>query len=123
MKIVVLLANGFEEGEALFLTDVLRRANFDVELVSTTGDLMVKGSHHIRVQADTLLDDHILESDALLLPGGQPGSDHLRDHPKVIEYVKAFNEQKKVNWCDLCGAYCSTPSRYYKPAFYHQLSR
>ena len=67
MKIVVLLANGFEEGEALFLTDVLRRANFDVELVSTTGDLMVEGSHHIRVQADTLLDDHILESDAFLV--------------------------------------------------------
>lgn len=43
MKIVVLLANGFEEGEALFLTDVLRRAYFDVELVSTIGDLMVEG--------------------------------------------------------------------------------
>ena len=60
MKIVVLLANGFEEGEALFLTDVLRRAYFDVELVSTIGDLMVEGSHHIRVQADTLLYYHIL---------------------------------------------------------------
>ena len=117
MKIVVLLANGFEEGEALFLTDVLRRANFDVELVSTTGDLMVKGSHHIRVQADTLLDDHILESDALLLPGGQPGSDHLRDHPKVIEYVKAFNEQKK-----LIGAICAAPIVLHRAGFINQRS-
>ena len=55
-KIAVLLADGFEEGEALLTVDVLRRAGFTCDTVSV-GEEVVCGSHGIRVLADRLLEE------------------------------------------------------------------
>lgn len=104
MKIAVLLATGFEEGEALFIVDVLRRAGFDGQCVSTTNDKMVTGAHGIRVEADCLLTKGMEEYDMIILPGGLPGATNLRDNEDVIALVQYFNIQNKY-----IGAICAAP--------------
>lgn len=95
MKIAIFLATGFEEGEALFLADILKRASFDVKLVSITSSDLISGSHDITVKTDMFLDDSIKDFDMIILPGGLPGATNLRDSNKVIEMVKYFNENNK----------------------------
>ncbi|MBQ6173458.1 MAG: DJ-1/PfpI family protein [Clostridia bacterium] len=106
-KIAVLLANGFEEGEALFVIDVMRRAGFVCDGVSVDGEGgVVRGSHGIRAFADVELKDAEQSSyDAVVLPGGLPGADTLRDCETVVGWVKAFaaDETKKV------AAICAAP--------------
>ena len=65
MKIAVLLACGFEEAEALFTTDIFRRANIKTDLVSINAEKTVVGSHNIKVVADCLLDDKIYDYDVI----------------------------------------------------------
>ena len=103
-KIAVLLANGYEEGEALFVVDILRRAGFVCDIVSITEQLQVTGSHNITAFADKVLDDSIKEYNMLVLPGGMPGSTNLRDDSKVIEMVQYFNQTKKY-----IAAICAAP--------------
>ena len=104
MKIAIFLATGFEEGEALFLADILKRASFDVKLVSITSSDLISGSHDITVKTDMFLDDSIKDFDMIILPGGLPGATNLRDSNKVIEMVKYFNENNKY-----IGAICAAP--------------
>ena len=104
-RIAVLLADGFEEGEALLVVDILRRAGFTCDAVSVGGEV-VTGSHGIRVLADRLLGDVARsEYDMLVLPGGQPGSDTLRDTAAVVDWVRDFagTDGKFV------GAICAAP--------------
>ncbi|WP_273092336.1 DJ-1/PfpI family protein, partial [Clostridium thermopalmarium] len=56
-KIVVMLAKGFEEIEALTVVDVLRRVGVDCKTCSISEEKMVKGTHNIYVKADILLKD------------------------------------------------------------------
>ena len=56
-RVSVLLADGFEEIEAITILDVLRRAEIDAVAVSVTGVNSVMGAHQIAVQADILLDN------------------------------------------------------------------
>ncbi len=103
-KIAVLLANGFEEGEALFVIDVLRRAGFHCDGVSVQEEI-VHGSHGIRVFADLLLADADRDSyDMIVLPGGQPGADTLRDNETVAGWVQAFATNPKKFVAAICAA-------------------
>ena len=104
MKVAVLLATGYEEGESLFVVDVLRRAGFQAESVSTTGELLVAGAQGIVSKADRLLDDDIKDYDMIVLPGGQPGVTNLDANEKVIEMVRYFDAQHK--WV---AAICAAP--------------
>ena len=89
-KIAVLLANGFEEVEGLAVIDVLRRAGFVCVAVGVEG-ATVLGSHGIRVLADKLLTEVVPEKyDMVVLPGGLPGADTLRDTEAVIAWVQKF---------------------------------
>ena len=75
--ILVLLADGFEEVEALTPVDILRRAGHDVKTVGITGKTVI-GSHGIPVVADVLPEDADLASvTAAIFPGGMPGSLNL----------------------------------------------
>lgn len=75
--IIVLLAEGFEEIEALTPVDMLRRANLNVKTVGVTGKT-VTGSHGIPVVCDTIPDDVALgEVTMAIFPGGMPGSLNL----------------------------------------------
>ena len=53
IKAAVFFATGFEEVEALTVVDLLRRANFDVSMVSISDEKYVTGSHNITIKTDT----------------------------------------------------------------------
>ncbi len=88
--IIVLLADGFEEIEALTPVDMLRRAGINVKTVGISGKLAV-GSHGIAVECDLIADEvNISEVSGAIFPGGMPGSLNLDASPftdKVIEEV------------------------------------
>lgn len=102
-KIAVMLADGFEEIEALTVVDVLRRAGMTCNTVGVTG-ATVTGSHGIPVIADMTIADSIADYDMIVLPGGLPGATNLRDCEQVIAYVKAFNEDPDKFVAAICAA-------------------
>ena len=105
-KVLVLLADGFEEVEALTCVDYLRRASLDAIMVSTIDDLNVKGAHGIQVKADMLLKDvkEVSHYRGIIIPGGLPGATNLRDNDLVIKLIQDFDESKKM-----IGAICAGP--------------
>ena len=101
-KVAVILANGFEEIEALTVVDVLRRANITCHMVGFEDT--VTGSHAIQVQADRVFDGNLSEYEMIVLPGGMPGSAHLRDNEQLITELQKFEKiGKKV------AAICAAP--------------
>ena len=103
-KVAVLLANGFEEGEALFVVDIMRRAGFICDTVSVEKEI-VEGSHGIRTISDYLLKDVDRSSyDMIVLPGGLPGADTLRDNDIVIEWVKEISSLSGKYVAAICAA-------------------
>jgi len=104
-KVLVPLAEGFEEIEAMTVTDVLRRAGVEVVTVGIPGSL-VTGSRKVRVYADRKVDDvNTAEFDALVLPGGYPGYMNLGKSKKIMDMIVTFNKQNK-----LIGAICAAPT-------------
>lgn len=72
--VVILLANGFEELEALTSVDVLRRHDIDIRTVSVTPDKLITGTHGIQVMTDlTASEVPVDDISILVLPGGMPG--------------------------------------------------
>jgi len=102
-KILVLLAEGFEESEMIVPVDVLRRAQFQVDLMSI-GSLDVVSSHGIRIRADMLFGENF-EYDALFLPGGQPGTRNLMADERVLSLIRRFAQENKI-----VSAICAAPS-------------
>jgi len=104
-SVLIHLATGFEEIEAVTIIDVLRRANLDVITVSVTGDRVVTGAHRISVEADLLFEEADYSvAIMLILPGGMPGTANLMNHAGLIEQLKIFNDKKKP-----IGAICAAP--------------
>jgi len=91
----IFLADGFEDMEALATCDVLRRAGLQVELVSIKSDTAVTSSHGVDVDAEWVLEDMetvtagVSEADAMIFPGGMPGSKSLASCKKLIQAMKA----------------------------------
>ena len=107
MKVIVFLAEGFEEVEALTVVDYLRRIeNMGVDTVSIGESLQVLGAHNIEVKADKYINDleDLTSYDGLVIPGGMPGATNLRDHENVIRIIKQMNDQGK-----LIAAICAGP--------------
>lgn len=107
-KILMLLADGFEEIEALGVTDILRRCDISVELCSTTGDATVTSSRGVKIISDTLFPVQgfsAADYAGIILPGGLPNAHTLRDDPRVIETVRAFFASGKFV-CAICAAPC-----------------
>ncbi len=76
----VFMADGFEEIEALTAVDIMRRAGMPVRTVSISSSLSVTGTHGVEVKADAFIDDVDASSaEWLVLPGGLPGAENLRD--------------------------------------------
>ena len=103
-KIAVMLANGFEEGEALFTIDILRRANLECDSVSI-GEEFVTSSRKITVKADKILgNSDLTEYDIIVLPGGQPGSTNLSKDERVLNIVRKFIADDKKIVAAICAA-------------------
>lgn len=106
-KIAILLADGFEEIEALTPKDVLSRAGFLCELVSIKESNVVRSTHEVCVLADKTIDTcgDFNEYDMIVLPGGMPGSKFLAESDKVIDVIRNFNNQGKF-----IAAICAAPA-------------
>ncbi len=105
--VLVYLANGCEEVEALAPVDIMRRAGLDVRLAGV-GGLEITGSHGIKITADITDEDAralLDEADAIVLPGGKLGTENLEGSELVKEAIDHFNKADK-----LIAAICAAPS-------------
>lgn len=102
-KVAVLLANGFEEIEALTVVDVLRRAEITCDMVSINNET-VSGAHNIEVKANKILGEDIKDYDMIVLPGGLPGAENLAKNENVLELLKTFNNDKSKYIAAICAS-------------------
>ena len=103
-KVLLPLAIGFEEIEAITIVDILRRAGVEVVMGSLEG-LQVKGAHGIEVIADTFLCElEHQDFDMIVLPGGLPGATNLAKDSKVQSLLQDFDKAKKH-----IAAICAAP--------------
>ena len=103
-KAVVFLADGFEEVEALTQVDLLRRAEINLLTVSITDKKTVRGTHNIYVECDDIFENIDFDTvDALILPGGMPGTANLNAHEGVKKQIKEFYAEGKLV-CAICAA-------------------
>jgi 4-methyl-5(b-hydroxyethyl)-thiazole monophosphate biosynthesis len=104
-RILVPIADGTEEIEAVCLIDVLRRAGAAVT-VASVGELQVTASRGVKLVADKLIAECVDETyDLVVLPGGMPGAERLRDS-KDLETI--LSRQKKEE--RFYGAICASPA-------------
>ena len=98
------LAQGCEELEAVTVIDLLRRAGIEV---TTAGldDRPVQASRGVVLVPDTTLDEALQQSyDIVVLPGGLPGADHLRDDARIISLLREMDSHGKYT-----AAICAAP--------------
>lgn len=104
-RVLVPLAPGFEEIEAVAVIDILRRAGIEV-VVAAVSDNPAAGSHGIAVTCDVVAAGvDASRFDALVLPGGMPGTRRLGESAVVREWVTAMAAAGK-----LVGAICAAPT-------------
>ncbi len=103
--VYVFLADGFEIIEALAPVDMLRRAKIDVKTVGVTGEI-VKSSCGVEVTTDMTIDDFdFYDLQAIVLPGGMPGTLNLENCDAVQSAI-----DNAVNTDSLICAICAAPS-------------
>lgn len=101
---LIILAEGFEEIEAITVIDLLRRAEIDVTVAGLSGQ-NICASRKTQVTSDTLLEKVAeAEFDIIILPGGQPGANNLMESKLVIRLI-----QKQVNMDKWLAAICAAP--------------
>jgi protein deglycase len=103
-RVLVPLAEGCEELEAVTVIDLLRRAG--VEVVSAgLQEGLVRCSRGTRIMPDTDLDAAMEQTfDMIVLPGGQPGADHLDQDPRIHKLLREMAEQGRYT-----AAICAAP--------------
>ena len=105
IKVLVPLATGFEEIEAVTIIDVLRRAEIEVIVASLDDNSLVKGANNIVIQSDLEIKDiNSDELDMIVLPGGWDGTYALADDATVQSILKEMDAKGK----DI-GAICAAP--------------
>ncbi|MCR5581429.1 MAG: DJ-1/PfpI family protein [Pseudobutyrivibrio sp.] len=105
-RVLIFMAEGHEEIEALTVVDVLRRAGIEIEMVSITGNKKVPGAHGISTYCDKLIETVNFDTaDMLVLPGGMPGTLNLGLCEPLMDQVHGFNASKKG-----LAAICAAPT-------------
>jgi len=103
-KILVPLAQGCEELEAITITDLLARAGFEV-VTAGLDDQPVKASRGMTLMPNTSMAKVMSDNfDLIVLPGGLPGADYLRDDANVQRKIKAMADEGKY-----VAAICASP--------------
>jgi 4-methyl-5(b-hydroxyethyl)-thiazole monophosphate biosynthesis len=104
-KVLVAIADGIEELEAVTIIDVLRRAKADVT-VASVGSKKITASRGVKLEADALISecaDNIY--DLIALPGGMPGAENLRDSNELTKILKAQAQSPRYY-----AAICASPA-------------
>lgn len=105
-KILIHLADGFEEIEAIAPLDILRRGECEVITVSIMGRKEVTSSRGVTVVADVLFSESLYnDADMLVLPGGMPGTTNLKEHKGLSEMLLQASQSGK--WI---AAICAAPT-------------
>jgi len=102
--VIVILADGLEEVEALTPVDYMRRAGIAVTTLGLGGTL-IEGSHGITIKADMDFKDFKGEARAIVIPGGMPGSSHIAADERVIELIREYHDDGR-----LIAAICAAPA-------------
>ena len=107
-KVIVFLAPGFEEVEALTPVDYLRRAGVEVTTIATaTASRNVEGARKITVVADMTLETYVSSCaelpDAVIVPGGMPGTVNVSKSAQALTLIDKMNEEGKLV-CAICAA-------------------
>jgi len=109
-KVLVAIADGTEELEAVTIIDVLRRAEADVT-VASVDDMQITASRGVKLVADAVISDCFgTVYDLIVLPGGMPGAEHLRDSKELIDMLKTQAASGR-----LYAAICASPAVVLKP--------
>lgn len=104
-KVLLPLAQGFEEIELVSIADVLKRGGVEATLASLHTSLEVRGAHHIIVKADELLENlNSSNFDAIALHGGMEGVQNMLNSSTLLQMLQNFFTQKKI-----IGAICAAP--------------
>ena len=107
-KVLVLVADGTEEIEAVSIIDTLRRAEIEVSVASVSESLSVRCSRGVVIVADALLSDEkesLATYDAIAIPGGMPGASAIADTEGMKELLEGFKMRSR--WI---SAICAAPS-------------
>lgn len=103
-QVLIPLAQGCEEIEAVTVIDLLRRAGVAVVSASLT-DAPVKASRGVMLLADTTLDQALQQNfDMVILPGGMPGSENLKNDARIIALLQKMAAQGRY-----LAAICAAP--------------
>ncbi|NIM17226.1 MAG: DJ-1 family protein [Candidatus Aminicenantes bacterium] len=109
-KVLVPIADGSEELEAVAIIDILRRAGADV-VVASVDQLQITASRGVKIVADLLISQCMNETyDLIGLPGGMPGAEHLRDSVELVRMLKRQREEGR-----LYAAICASPAVVFQP--------
>jgi 4-methyl-5(b-hydroxyethyl)-thiazole monophosphate biosynthesis len=104
-KVLVPIADGIEELEAVTIIDILRRAEIDVT-VASVGTRQITASRGVKIVTDALIADCVNEVyDLIVLPGGLPGADNLRDSAELTRMLKDQAASDR-----LYAAICASPA-------------
>ena len=104
-RVLVPIADGSEEIEAVTIIDVLRRAGADVT-VASVDELQITASRGVKLVADCVIGEcRQRQYDLVVLPGGMPGAEHLRDNDILREILVRQSEAGQ-----LFGAICAAPA-------------
>ncbi|NQZ49780.1 MAG: DJ-1/PfpI family protein [Moritella sp.] len=102
--VAVLLADGFEEGEAVVFIDIMRRLDIKVDVLSCMETTALETYFETRISADyTLTEKQTQSYDAIMMPGGPKGTDNLSANPMVIDFIKRHMQEDKYI-CALCSS-------------------
>lgn len=105
IRVYEMLAEGFEEIEALMPVDVLRRGGIDIQTVSVAAGRSVRSSHGVAIEADLVFSEADFSlGDMVLLPGGLPGATNLDAHAGVRQVLAEYAAHGKR-----IGAICAAP--------------
>ena len=103
-KVLIPLAQGCEEIEAVTVIDILRRADIEVVVAGLTAG-PVTCSRGTVIVPDVTLDDVMAESfDMIVLPGGMPGAEHLKNDQRILELLRKLADAGKF-----VAAICAAP--------------
>lgn len=102
--VITVLAQGFEETEAVTFIDLLRRAGVTVTVFGLDSR-EVTGSHNITITTDMLFKDFSRPFDGIVLPGGMPGTKNLANSAPLLDLIRASHKRG-----GLCAAICAAPT-------------